>query len=262
MIDLNYIRGFFPPHIAQNAAMQKHIVKEYLQLMILDYLSQTPYISKLSFIGGTNLRLIKGIDRFSEDLDFDCRNLSKDEFMKMTDDVLTFLMRQGLQAEIRDKDNPRLTAYRRNIYFPQLLFDLQLTGHREERFLIKIESQDQGIEYSPVIANVRGCNFFFPLPVPPDGILLSMKLSALISRGKGRDFYDTMFLLQQTSPNYDFLKERCGVGTPEELRQTIHKMLQTIDLNIKKRDFEHLLFNTNASERILHFEEFLDEVIR
>lgn len=77
MIDLNYIRGFFPPHIAQNAAMQKHIVKEYLQLMILDYLSQTPYISKLSFIGGTNLRLIKGIDRFSEDLDFDCRNLSK-----------------------------------------------------------------------------------------------------------------------------------------------------------------------------------------
>ncbi|MBG0766428.1 MAG: nucleotidyl transferase AbiEii/AbiGii toxin family protein [Spirochaetaceae bacterium] len=26
----------------------------------------------IPFIGGTNLRLIKHIDRFSEDLDFDC----------------------------------------------------------------------------------------------------------------------------------------------------------------------------------------------
>ena len=29
---------------------------------------------KIFFIGGTNLRLVKGIDRFSEDLDFDCKN--------------------------------------------------------------------------------------------------------------------------------------------------------------------------------------------
>lgn len=72
MIDLNYIHGFFPHQIAQNAAMEKHMLKEYLQLMVLDFLSTSPYISKLAFIGGTNLRLVRGIDRFSEDLDFDC----------------------------------------------------------------------------------------------------------------------------------------------------------------------------------------------
>ncbi len=27
----------------------------------------------MTFIGGTNLRLAKGIDRFSEDLGFDCK---------------------------------------------------------------------------------------------------------------------------------------------------------------------------------------------
>lgn len=259
MIDLNHIRGFFPPYIAQNAAMQKHIVKEYVQLMTLDHLSQTPFITKLSFIGGTNLRLTKGIDRFSEDLDFDCHNLTKEEFLKMTDDVLSFLLRQGLKVEIRDKDDSRLTAYRRNIYFPELLFDLQLTGHRDERFLIKVEAQDQGIAYTPVIANVRGCNFFFPMPVPPDGILLSMKLSALLSRSKGRDFYDVMFLMQQTEPDYAFLQERCGVGNADDLRQAIHRMLSSINLSTKKRDFEHLLFNAKASERILRFAEFIDE---
>ena len=61
--------------------------------MVLDYLATSPYISKLSFIGGTNLRLIKGIDRFSEDLDFDCKDLTEDEFIEMTDEVLTFLQR-------------------------------------------------------------------------------------------------------------------------------------------------------------------------
>lgn len=261
MIDLNYIHGFFPIHIAQNAAMEKHMLKEYLQLMVLDFLATSPYISKLAFIGGTNLRLVRGIDRFSEDLDFDCKNLSKEEFMKMTDEVLAYLTRQGLRVEPRDKDNPRLTAYRRNIYFPELLFQLQLTGHRDERFLMKVEAQDQGIEYTPIIANVKGCNFFFPLPVPPDGVLLSMKLSALLSRGKGRDFYDAMFLLQQVKPDYEFLSLRCGIHTPEELRAALHQVVARTDLNNKKRDFEHLLFNTNASDRILRFDEFIDEMI-
>ena len=61
------------------------MLKEYLQLLILDHLSTTPYIHKVTFIGGTNLRLIQGIDRFSEDLDFDCKDLNEEEFLAMTD---------------------------------------------------------------------------------------------------------------------------------------------------------------------------------
>lgn len=137
------------------------MLKEYLQLMILDYLSTTPYIRKITFIGGTNLRLVRGIDRFSEDLDFDCKNLSKEEFMAMTDEVLRFLQRSGMRVEVRDRENDKLKAFCRNIHFPELLFDLGLTGHRDERFLIKIESQDQQNPYSPVLANIKGCGFFF-----------------------------------------------------------------------------------------------------
>jgi predicted nucleotidyltransferase component of viral defense system len=81
--------------------------------MILDYLSSTPYIRKMIFIGGTNLRLAKGIDRFSEDLDFDCKDLSKEEFIEMTNGVIRFLEYSGLRVEARDKDNPKPTAFRR-----------------------------------------------------------------------------------------------------------------------------------------------------
>jgi len=138
------------------------MLKEYIQLLILDYISTTEYIRKITFIGGTSIRLIKGIDRFSEDLDFDCKALSKEEFIRMTDGVLQYIQRQGLHAVAKDKDNERLKAFRRSIYFPELLFEMGLTGHREERFLLKIESQDQLVPYKPVIVNIKGCGYFFP----------------------------------------------------------------------------------------------------
>lgn len=260
MIDMNLVRGYFPPQMRDNALFDKHILKEYIQLMILDYLSSTPYIRKMAFIGGTNLRLIKGIDRFSEDLDFDCKQMTREEFICMTDDVLTFLSRSGLNVEAKDRENPKLTAFRRNIHFPQLLFDLSLTGHRDERFLVKIEAQDQGVEYTPVMVHVKGCGFFFPLPIPPDEVLCAMKLSALLARGKGRDFYDAMFLLAQMQPDYEFLKARCGIGSPEELKTAIVKLLATTDLNVKKRDFEHLLFNKQNADKILRFRAFVDSI--
>ena len=261
MIDLNYIRGFFPQPLAHDEKFQKHLVKEYMQLMILDYLATTPYITKVAFIDGTNLRLVKGINRFSEDLDFDCKELSKDEFFAMTDSIRDFLLRSGLRVETRDKENPKLTAYRRNLFFPELLFELGLTGHREERFLIKIEAQDQGTIYTKEMKTVKGCGFFFNLPTPPDSVLLSMKISALLTRAKGRDFYDVMFLMQQTKPDYDFLRLKSGVGSPEELKAAIENRLQDVDLNVKKHDFMHLLFNEHDAEKITHFQEFINSTI-
>ena len=148
MIDLGYIRSFFSPTIAQQSRFDRYMLKEYLQLMILDHLSTTPYINKVSFIGGTNLRLIQGIDRFSEDLDFDCKDLEEEEFIAMTDSVVSYLNQNNINVETRDRPNPNLTAYRRNLYFPQMLFDLGLTGHRDERLLLKVEAQDQGVNYN------------------------------------------------------------------------------------------------------------------
>ena len=258
---MDYDRSYFPQHIRENAHFDKDMLKEYIQLMILDFLSSTSYIRKMAFIGGTNLRLVKGIDRFSEDLDFDCKNMTKEEFMAMTDDVLVFLQRSGLNAITKDKENDKLTAFRRNIHFPQLLFDLGLTGHREKRFLVKIESQDQGVDYNPVLVNVKGCGFFFPLPVPPEDVLCSMKLAALLTRSKGRDFYDAMFLLGYTQPNYNFLQKRSGIGSAQDLKVAIEDVLKTTDLSVKKKDFEHLLFNKQNSERILRFGEFAKAAI-
>ena len=258
MIDIEYIRSFFPPTIAGESRFDRYMLKEYLQLLILDHLATTPYIHKLSFIGGTNLRLIQGIDRFSEDLDFDCKDLDEAEFKEMTDDVVGYLQKNNIQVETRDKENPRLTAFRRNLYFPQMLFNLGLTGHKEERLLLKLETQDQGVLYQSEVAHVNKMGFFFGIPVPPLDVLCAMKFSAILARQKGRDYYDTVFLLSKTKPNLDFLKAKNGISSMEELKAAVAQRLQEVDLNRKKRDFEHLLFNEANAERILQFEAVVE----
>jgi len=256
MIQFEAIRTYYPEHISDNANFSKHILKEYLQLMILDFLSTSRYIRKISFIGGTSIRLIKGIDRFSEDLDFDCKDLSQEEFTEMTNKVIQFLRNNGLDAEARDRENPRLKAFRRNIHFPELLFKLGMTGHRDERFLIKVESQDQLVHYKPEIVNIKGCGFFFPMPVAPASVLCAMKVSAMLDRQKGRDFYDVMFLLSQTLPDFNFLSQRMGISDLVALKIAAERVIMNVDLKNKMRDFEHLLFYKKNSARILHIAEF------
>lgn len=260
MIDLEQIKGYFPSELRGNATYEKYMLKEYIQLMILDFLSTSPYVKKVVFIGGTNLRLVKGIDRFSEDLDFDCKNFSQEDFMQMTDDVLRFLQRSGFKAETRDKVNTRLTAFRRNLYFPELLFELGLSGHKDERFLIKVESQDQGYEYTPVMTNIKRAGFFFPFPVPPDSILCAMKISALLNRQKGRDFYDAIFLLGLTEPDYGYLSAKWGIHNKEELKSVLIEVTDKTNLETKSKDFEHLLFNKNKRGAVLRFGEFVKEL--
>lgn len=228
--------------------------------MILDYLSTTPFIRKIAFIGGTSIRLIKNIDRFSEDLDFDCKSFSKKEFKDMTGGIIKFLLNNGLKVEEKERDDKKLKAFRCNLHFPELLFEMGLTGHKEERFLIKIECQDKLVEYKPEITNIKGCGFFFPMPVPSAPVLCAMKVSAMLSRQKGRDFYDAMFLLSQTLPDFAFLSNRNGISSLDELKQTAKKLFKTVDLKNKARDFEHLLFNRNNSVRILRAPEFFESL--
>jgi predicted nucleotidyltransferase component of viral defense system len=260
MIDLPQIKNYFPAEWRENIGFQKYMLKEYVQLLILDFLSTSTYLKKIAFIGGTNLRLVKGIDRFSEDLDFDCKDFSQKEFLQMTDDILTFLARSGFCIETRDRQAEKLKAFRRNIYFPQLLFDLKLSAYKEERFLIKIESQDQQFSYKPEMKKVKRMGFFFPFPVPPDDVLCAMKISALLSRQKGRDFYDVMFLFGQTSPNWDYLTEKHKIHNRIELKEALMQTTKTTNLKMRSRDFEHLLLNKANGAKVLTFGDFIEEI--
>ena len=122
---------------------------------------------------------------------------------------------------------------------------------------MKIEAQDQGVEYAREMAIVQRNGFSFPVPVPPLSVLLSMKLCALLTRQKGRDFYDAMFLMQRTEPDYAFLQQQKGIANKEQLDAALRDTLAQTDMKMKQRDFEHLLFDSRKNETILRFMEII-----
>jgi hypothetical protein len=46
MINFEQIQNYFPPQIRENPAHKKYIVKEYIQLMILNFLATTKFVQK------------------------------------------------------------------------------------------------------------------------------------------------------------------------------------------------------------------------
>ena len=143
--------------------------------------------------------------------------------------------------------------------FPGLLHDLGLSAFKEERFMMKIEAQDQGREYERVVADVRRCGFFFPVCVPNEATLCAMKLSALLTRGKGRDFYDAIFLLQRTEPDYPFLSTvHPEVTDLKSLKEALKAKARSVDLELKRRDVEHMLFHHERAELVTRFPAFIE----
>ena len=86
---------------------EANAVKEITQEIILYALSTTKFFDHVHFCGGTALRIIYGLERFSEDLDFTLNipdeNFNFDNYMS---DVLNVLKQYGLDMKIKKaKDN-------------------------------------------------------------------------------------------------------------------------------------------------------------
>ena len=122
-------------------------------------------------------------------------------------------------------------------------------------FIDVIEMENQGFAYNRNLETINGCGFSFLFPMPSISILYSMKLSAMILRQKGRDFYDALFLQQFGEPDYAFLKHRVGVSNKADMLAKIVSVLKSINLEHKSKDFEHLLFDKRHSEMVKKFRE-------
>jgi len=253
MTDLQQISAFYPDSVRKLPNFKFFALKENIILQCLEWLSSSRWIGKITFIGGTNLRLTKGIRRFSEDIDFDCKNLSGEDFRKMTDALIVYLRNCGYDAVAEDRNNPRLTAFRRKIAFPGILQAQGMASHPGQKFFVKIEAQDQGVDYIREPAVVSGQGFRFSFPSPSASVLLSMKIAAILGRAKGRDIYDAMFLWQMASPDMDFLREKCGIGTLEELKSRLSGRLAALDMKAMSDDFRRMAFNASDADVLVQF---------
>jgi predicted nucleotidyltransferase component of viral defense system len=263
MINFKEIASFFADGLRGNPARYEYMLKEYFHYRMLDIIFSGEFASKLSFIGGTNLRILHQIQRFSEDLDFDCFNLSREEFISMTDKVMERLRLEGIIVEADDKEKDFiLSAFRRNIVFPGLLFELGFTGHKEKKLLIKIECEPHNFKYKPLKPIIQKFNVFTQIFAPSPSLLLSMKTGALLERGKGRDYYDFIFLSGLAEPDFAYLNDKFGINTYSELYKRILESCKDSDFELKSRDFEKLVFDQSETKKVLLFKDYIRQKLQ
>ena len=255
MLNIQQIEQQYPENLRP---FKRSLIREYLQYKILEIIFASEYASKLSFLGGTALRIVYDNNRFSEDIDFDNFGLTDSEFEAVAQKVKAGLEAEGLKVEI---DIVGKEAYRCNVRFPDLLFDSGLSGHQSEKILIQVDTLAHGVDYRPERKILNKFDVFTEVFVTPRDLLLSQKIYAAVNRkrAKGRDFYDIVFLLSFARPNYPYLLQKMGIGGPEILRTRLLDLVGNLDFTELARDVEPFLFNSGDSKKVELFSDFIKQ---
>jgi hypothetical protein len=91
-------------------------------------------------------------------------------------------------------------------------------------------------------------------------LLLSKKLFTAFNRKrpKGRDFYDILFLLGKTKPNYQFLSQKIQIDNAGDLVEYLNINCAQIDFKELLRDLRPFVFMPKDAERILYFVAYIN----
>jgi predicted nucleotidyltransferase component of viral defense system len=258
MISLQEIVRQYPAEM-QRETFYDQMVKEYLHHHMLQLLFSHNTGSKICFLDGTALRYFYGIKRFSEDLDFDCTDLNRNEFMELTDDVTKGLHNMGFDVITEDKQRHlELKAFRRVYVFPELKYRMGLSPQKATKFFIKIEAESHHYKYEPQVKFLNGFGMAFPVRLVPPATMLSSKIAAAVNRKKDRDFYDVVHLLSFTYPDFRYLSEKLNIKTEKQLKDALLSAAREKKLDTRTvYDCDHMLFDKQERIKIKGFSDFI-----
>lgn len=123
MLDFEQILAQYPQQLR---GYTRAILREYLQVKILQGVFESKQASQVSFIGGTALRIMHDNQRFSEDIDLDHFGMDWSKFDQMIHKVARFMKLEGFEVEINSVTKGAYHCYLR---FPDLLYAQGLSPH-------------------------------------------------------------------------------------------------------------------------------------
>jgi predicted nucleotidyltransferase component of viral defense system len=228
-------------------------MREYLQAYILRVMHDDGFFRRAAFLGGTALRFLYGLPRYSEDLDFslsDEKGYAFDTLMKKIKKELTLA---GYDADISYSDDK--TVHSAMIKFEKLMFEAGLSPMASQKFSIKIDVDTRPPEGAILKTDVA--NKYFPITFlsydAPS--LFAGKIHALLSRKytKGRDFFDLGWYLSRWKgfvPNMALLRNALiqtswpkDMPTEETWRILLAGVVKNTNWNKVKEDVENFLEN-------------------
>lgn len=256
MLELQQIKEQYPDSLQ---VFERALVREYLQYKILQAIFESSHASRLSFLGGTALRIVHGNNRFSEDIDLDSFGINWEEFGEVMQIVKRALELDGLLVEVSLVSKG---AYHCSLRFPELLYQQGLSTHQHEKILIQVDTVAQNFEYQPEFRILNKFDVFCQIRSTPLNILLSQKIYAAINRKrpKGRDFYDITFLFSRTKPDIGYLTEKLGTYSAADLKEEVLKVIENYNFLSLAADVAPFLISKDDVKRVLNFKEFWSQV--
>ncbi|PCI51136.1 MAG: hypothetical protein COB51_02515 [Moraxellaceae bacterium] len=272
MIDI--IRQRLNRYGASNALMEEHATKEIIQEIALYALWRTGFFEVAAFQGGTSLRILHRLPRFSEDLDFILKKPDPDfDWSKTLKKLLGHFDEFGLKSEALTKGKIDNRIKKAIIKDNSIINQLNLSfysGHADQKLKIKLEidvdpPQGSGFNYSYLD---------FPLDFEVCHQDLSsnfaLKIHTLLCRQfiKGRDWYDfNWYLKQQVAPNLPLLRNALNQSGPWAkkmepiltlgwLKNALENKVASIDWNFAARDVERFLSAQEQQSLSLWSERF------
>jgi hypothetical protein len=192
-----------------NPVEARNLAREYLQALILQSLQRGGAMTALAFHGGTALRFLFSLPRFSEDLDFALEgNPGTYDFRAYLQSIRKDLEAQGYSITL--KVNDRKMVHSAFVRFSNLLFELGLSPHRDEMLAVKLEVDTNPPVGAKLATSLVRRHVLLNLQHHDRSSLLAGKLHAILQRPylKGRDLYDLLWYLSDRewpAPNLDLL---------------------------------------------------------
>ncbi len=229
-----------------------NLIREYIQAYFLYVIYRKKYYQDIVFTGGTALRFVYRIKRFSEDIDFSLSaRVTRIDFNLMMRDIAREFKQAGYAVEIKAKTC--LTVNSAFLKFSGIMFETGLSRLKDEKFLIKVEIDSHppagGIEAHTMVSTP----FMFYMLHYDLKSLFAGKVHALLCREytKGRDWYDLMWYLSKfkdIEPNYIMLNNAMAQTSknPTLINQgnwkvEIKRVLRTLDWVKVRNDVKRFL---------------------
>ena len=174
----------------------RNVAREYLQARILAALQRAGAMTSIAFCGGTCLRFLYSLPRYSEDLDFTLDGARAHyDLRKYLRAIRTALSAEGYEVQLRVRDErPVHGAF---VRFPGVLNEVGLSPHPSEALAVRIEVDTRppaGVATeTTLVRRHETLRLFHHDPAS----LLAGKLHAILQRpyAKGRDLYDLIWYL-------------------------------------------------------------------
>lgn len=242
------------------AGKLRGLVREYIHILTLKALYGLKESQGLIFLGGTALRLGFEMPRFSQDLDFDARDVSLRQWRGLVEQAAHALSRWGLSPEARVQEKALLLTG--DLRFPGVLSAYRLETAPGEKLRIKVEANRPEYPLATQPKVVAGFGEMFPVLFAASELLFAEKIIALMNREMARDVYDTYFMaVKRWKPDARVLKARNILMNPG---QAILYRMATWGprvLTRMARQLEPFLFDPGQSQLVAKALELLPSVL-